>query len=415
MSTLNVVALHRPMTPRDPDEPHRVATPLELFFDLVFVVAIASAAEELHHGLSVAHFDALLGFLAVFFAIWWAWLNYSWFASAYECDDVVYRLLTFAIMAGSLILAAGVPDLFADGQSAAAVAGYAVMRLAMVALWLRAAAGDPARRSTALRYAVGIATVQVFWVLRLAVQDEAARMTTFIILILAELAVPYVAERAGSTPYHPHHIAERYSLFTIIVLGEVILAGVHAVQGVITRAPEGGGPGHTAGVSAAAGGLGAGLAVLVIGALLIVFALWWLYFKRDHSDLVAQGRATTWLFGYAHYVVFASVAAVGAALAAAVDVVQGGAGASPRAVAFALAVPISLYVLTLAALHTASDRSPGTFVPAVMVSVGVLALAAEAPSMPVGVVAIGLILAAAVAEHVVAGQRKARADRSASG
>ena len=95
------------MQPRDPHETHRVATPLELFFDLVFVVAIASAAAGWHHGLAEGHLGDLVGFLMVFFAIWWAWMNYTWFASSYDCDDVIYRLLTFTIMAGSLMLAAG--------------------------------------------------------------------------------------------------------------------------------------------------------------------------------------------------------------------------------------------------------------------------------------------------------------------
>ena len=157
-------ALHRPLAPRDPAEEHRTATPLELFFDLVFVVAIASASAELHHGLAESHHDAVLGFVMAFIAIWWAWMNFTWFASAYDPDDVGYRLLAFVIMTGSLMLAAGVPAFVDDGQSGLVVAGYAVMRLAMVALWLRAAAGHPERRRTCLTYAGGIAAVQVLWV-----------------------------------------------------------------------------------------------------------------------------------------------------------------------------------------------------------------------------------------------------------
>lgn len=82
------------MLPRSPDEEHRAATPLELFFDLVFVVAVAQAAGRLHHAVSGGHAgDALLGYGMVFFAIWWAWMNFTWFASAYDTDDVAYRLL----------------------------------------------------------------------------------------------------------------------------------------------------------------------------------------------------------------------------------------------------------------------------------------------------------------------------------
>ncbi|MBL8258891.1 MAG: low temperature requirement protein A, partial [Candidatus Competibacteraceae bacterium] len=73
------------MRGRDIHEHHRAATTLELFFDLVFVVAIAAAARELHHALAAQHIaQGLLGFALAFFAIWWAWMNYTWFASAYD-------------------------------------------------------------------------------------------------------------------------------------------------------------------------------------------------------------------------------------------------------------------------------------------------------------------------------------------
>ena len=103
---------------------------MELLFDLVFVVAIASNSVQLHHAITEHHAGAgILGYTMTWFAIWWAWVGFTWFASAYDNDDALYRLLAFVIMTGSLMLAASVPDLFADGQSPLAVAGYAVMRL----------------------------------------------------------------------------------------------------------------------------------------------------------------------------------------------------------------------------------------------------------------------------------------------
>ena len=402
MSSLRAIPWARPMTPRDPEEVHRVATPLELFFDLVFVVAIASAAAELHHGLSAGHLDAIVGFVLVFFAIWWAWMNYTWFASAYDSDDVVFRLLTFTIMTGSLMLAAGVPDLFDDGQSGVVVAGYAVMRLGMVALWLRAAAAHPEGRRTALVYAVGITAVQLLWITRLLLHGNGLLLATFLLLVLAELSVPVLAERVGApTPFHPHHVAERYGLFTIIVLGEVILASVQAIQGAIA-APDAGG---TAGHATPAPGGGAPspqLWLLIVGGLLLVFSLWWLYFKRDHADLIGQGRRITWAFGYAHVVVFASVAAVGAGLASAVDVVQGEAVATPRAAALALAIPISLYALTLSGLHAAADRNLRTLGSAAAVSTAALGIALLGLDTGLTVLLLGLVTAVAVAQHVVA-------------
>jgi low temperature requirement protein LtrA len=394
------------MGPRDPHEAHRVASPLELFFDLVFVVAIASAAAELHHGLTAGHLETVVGYTMVFFAIWWAWMNFTWFASAYDSDDVLYRLLTFTIMTGSLMLAAGVPDLFDDGQSGVVVAGYAVMRLGMVALWLRAARSHPEGRRTALTYAVGITVVQALWIARLLLDGQGVLMSTFFLLVLAELAVPVVAERfGGPTPFHPHHIAERFGLFTIIVLGEVILASVQALQGALAAPTDAASAGHAAepsGLAAAGGGGGmnGSLAMLVAGGLLLVFSLWWLYFKREHVDLIGQGRLVTWAFSYAHIVVFASVAAVGAALAASVDVIQGVAEASPRTVALALATALSLYALTLSGVHAIADRKPSLLAAAATLAAVAVVAALLDVDMGLRVLLMGLAAAGSVAQHV---------------
>ena len=128
------------MPPRDPHEPVRAATPLELLFDLVSVIAIAAAAAGLHHAISENHaLDGIIRFGLAFFAIWWAWMNYTWFASAYDNNDAPFRLLTMVIMAGALAMAAGIGQFFKSLDLTLVVGGYVVMRLAMVALWLRTA------------------------------------------------------------------------------------------------------------------------------------------------------------------------------------------------------------------------------------------------------------------------------------
>jgi low temperature requirement protein LtrA len=99
-----------PMVARDTGERHRASTPLELLFDLTFVVAVAAAAAQLAHAIVEDHAaQGLLGYLMVFFAIWWAWMNFTWFASAHDRDDTPYRLVTLVQMSGVLVLAAGVP------------------------------------------------------------------------------------------------------------------------------------------------------------------------------------------------------------------------------------------------------------------------------------------------------------------
>ena len=337
-------------------------------------------------------------------------MNYTWFASAYDNDDVGFRLLTFVIMTGALFLAAGVPDIFADGQSVTVVIGYAVMRFGMVGLWLRAAAGHPEGRETALWYAGGIAVVQVLWIARLWV-PASWYLPSFFVLVALELLVPVLAEaRHGYTPFHPHHIAERYGLLTIIVLGEVILSSVQAIQGAMadTAEAETVSGGHSAPYAAeatAGSGLTWAMAPLIAGGLLIVFALWWSYFSRDHVTIVENPRSV-WLFGYGHLPIFASVAAVGAALAAAVDVIQGDADAGPRPIALALAVAISVVSLTLGGLHALGPlETVRTMVPGVVVSVLCLGIALLVSSMGLAVLLMGLVLAGLVAQRVMTVQR----------
>lgn len=148
--------LLRRMAARNILESSRVSTPLELLFDLTFVVAIAAVAAQLHHAVAAQHLaQGLLGYVIGFAAIWWAWMNFSCFASAYDTDDTTYRLWTMVQMVGVLILALGLTKI-AQGDFATVTIGYAVMRIGLVALWLRAAREHPERRRTAMRYALGI-------------------------------------------------------------------------------------------------------------------------------------------------------------------------------------------------------------------------------------------------------------------
>ena len=208
------------MAPRDPAEDHRTASPLELLFDLVFVVAVGFAATNLHEIEAEGHVTAaVLSYALVFFSIWWAWINFTWFATSFDTDDWLYRVTTFVQMAGVLVLAAGVGPAMQDGDFTVVVIGYVVMRLALVAQWIRAAVSSPAYRSNAVRYAVGVVVVQALWVAMLFLP---AGSVPFVapVLVLLEMAVPVWAESATTTtPWHRHHLAERYSLFTLIVLG----------------------------------------------------------------------------------------------------------------------------------------------------------------------------------------------------
>jgi len=319
----------RRMSARNPSEPHRVATPLELLFDLVFVVAVSQASQNLHHLISEDHVgQGVVSYLMVFFAIWWAWMNFTWFASAFDTDDWLYRVLTILQMAGVLVLAAGVHAAMVDFDYLLVTWGYVVMRLAMVAQWLRAAASDPASRPTALRFAVGIAVVQVFWVARMYLLDESAQFWTFFVLVAAEIVVPVWAESHRRTSWHPHHIAERFGLFTLLLLGESLLASANAMidaLGAGEHIPE--------------------LLALAASGVVVTAGIWWLYFAREQHGRLRSLRGG-FTFGYLHYVIFAAAGAVSAGVEVEIDEITGHTEISHAIAGLALTLPIALFVLS---------------------------------------------------------------------
>src|SRR4051812_25867337 len=137
--------LHVRMQGRSIDEAHRGSSPLELLYDLTFVVAVSSVSAQLADGLgSGGGLQPIVPYLMVFFAIWWAWINFTWFASAYDTDDAVYRVATLVQMAGVLVIAAGVPAAATHFDFTAITIGYVVMRVAAVGQWLRAGIEHPA-------------------------------------------------------------------------------------------------------------------------------------------------------------------------------------------------------------------------------------------------------------------------------
>ena len=318
------------MTPRDRAEPYRAASPLELLFDLVFVIAVSQAAGGLHELISEGRAgEGVVAYLMLFFAVWWAWMNFTWFASAFDTDDWAYRVMTFVQMGGVLLLAAGVHDAMHASDFTLVTWGYVVMRLAMVGQWLRAAASHPASRRTALAFAVGIAVVQLLWVARLYLLDIPAQFVAFFVLMLAEVAVPLIAERQGRTAWHPHHIAERYGCFTLIVLGESVLASATAVFAA---------RGSAAHVLDLAG--------LAAAGLLIAAGMWWVYFARDQGTRLAR-IDRGFGFGYAHYAIFAAAGAVSAGIGACVDVAAGDSELPAAGAVLVLTTAVGVFLLTV--------------------------------------------------------------------
>lgn len=318
----------RAMVARDPAQPHRAATPLELLFDLVFVVAVSRASGALHHFWAEGHFaEGLAGYAIGFFAIWWAWMNFTWFASAFDTDDWLYRLTVIVQMAGALTVAAGVERAMTGADFGIAIGGYVLMRIAAGSQWVRAAISDPAMRATCLRYVAGITVVQAAWVCWGLFAPEHLRIPLFVVIALADMSVPLLAERVAPTTWHPEHIAERYGLFTLIVLGESILASANSIIGGADEAEN-----------------YATMIGIAVSALIIVAAVWWIYFDEEQDCTDAPLRASV-LWGYSHYFIFAAVAALSAGFEIAVDEGLGKSHLSPTTAALTTTVPFAIYLV----------------------------------------------------------------------
>ena len=390
------------MSSRPIDEPHRVVSPLELLFDLTFVVAVAGVTARFAHGMAEGDaVDGIVPFLQVFFAIWWAWMNFTWFASSFDTDDVPYRLLTLLQMAGVLVLAAGVPAA-TDGDFRIVTLGYLVMRVGLVALWVRAGREDPASRVTARRYVSALALAEVGWIARQGLDEvgllpDGAALPVFLALVALELAIPPWAERRRPTTWHPHHIVERYGLFAIILLGEGVLAASLGMERVL-----------------ADGLLDASVVTIAIAGLVLVFALWWLYFLDPCGPALADHRDRSYRWGYGHYGVFASLAALGGGLEVAIQLPLHEAAISPVVASYAVAVPVAAFLAFLWTVN-AAVLSRLVVTPARTATAGmailVLPVAAPVAGSAAVIAAVAVVVSALVAATLL---RPARATGTAT-
>ncbi len=337
----------RGMTGRDPNESHRSATALELLYDLVFVAAFGIAGDQLAHMVADGHAgEGIGGFSFAMFAICWAWINFSWLASAFDTNDWLYRLLTMIQMVGVIVLALGLPPMFhslldlgtgAHLENQIMVAGYVIMRVALVTQWLLAIAQAPRHRRAAMAHVSFILIAQVGWVaLALTHQPLPIVLAIFPILILLELTGPLLAERRTSgTPWHASHLAERYGLLTIIALGEGIIGTVAAVSALV----------ETSGWSVEA-------AIVMIAGVGLTFGLWWNYFITPSAPILARHRSRSVPWCYAHLLTFGAIAATGSGLHVAAYVIEGASSTGVVGAVVAVAAPVLIFELCLFALYT---------------------------------------------------------------
>lgn len=334
-----------PMRSRDPHEEHRVATTLELLYDLTLVIAFGVNGVQMAHALASGHVAAgLAAFGFVQFCTIWAWMSYSSFASSYDTDDWGVRSGVAVQMVGVIMMTTGIPALYEGFEhgwqlhSGNIVVGYVVMRVSLIALWLRAARANPDQARACRIHALWIALAQVLWVGTLFVHLNA--LSLFIVSVLLftmELAVPmHLVRRYDHMGWHPHHLAERFGLLTIITLGEVLVGTAQSVTALYTE--------H---------GWSASAVVVLASGVSIALGLWWVYFEVPFGQVLHKHPTRTVTVAYVHFILFASLAAIGAGLHVAALREEGHAVISSTGAVLSVAVPMAVFVIILYALVVA--------------------------------------------------------------
>jgi len=271
---------------------NRRVTWAELFFDLVFVAAVAQVGSPLATDYS---FAALGRYAFLLLVIWWAWNGYAVYATRFDADDGVQRALTLLQMVAVIFMAANAEEGLDTASSAGFGAAYAVMRGILVVQYLRVATILRARR-LALDYATGYGVAAAIWLVA-SLTEPPVRYVLWAIALALDLATAIVASRhARELPPHAAHLPERFGLFTLILLGESIVAVMKGIQAQ---------PAWTWGAASAAfGGIG------------VVFVFWWEYFDAADATAHRPLRSTREvrlfeMWNYAHLPLYLGLALTG--------------------------------------------------------------------------------------------------------
>ena len=245
-------------------------------------------------------------------------------------------------MIGVLVLAIGLPRMFASIDHAQhidnsiMVLGYVIMRIAMVFQWLRAARQDPPRKRACLTYALAISIAQVGWVVQIVLDTSVpVALVLTCVLALIEFAGPLIAEfTTGGTPWHAHHIAERYSLFALIAMGEGVVGTIAVLSAVIQ-----------------ARGWSADAALICIAGIGVTFAMWWLYYLLPSGQVLHAHRNRAFVWGCEQMIVVVSIVATGAGLQVAAHYIDRASRIGSLPTLLCVAIPLSAFLGSIYALY----------------------------------------------------------------
>lgn len=314
----------------------RRATWLELFFDLIFVAAVAQVGNPLHATYS---FAALARYAFLFFLIWWAWLGHTLYSTRFDTDDPVQRALTLVQMFTVAVMAANAGEALDSRSAAGFGAAYAAMRVVLVLQYVRARSVEKSRRLTN-RYAAGFGLAASLWLVA-AFLDAPERFWIWGIALFVEIATPLLSRRHDhELPPHPEHLPERFGLFTIILMGESLVAIMRGIESQETWTPPA--------ASAAFFGMA------------LVFGLWSWYFDGAHAAKERHIRSARdfrlfRLWSYAHFPLYLGVATVSIGVERVIGLNRG--AILTRGEAWLLAAAATGMMVSLAVIAATSDKA----------------------------------------------------------
>jgi low temperature requirement protein LtrA/predicted GNAT family acetyltransferase len=331
---MSIVQITPPRLRTAVNEGERSATWLELFYDLVFVVAVAVLVERLLDDMSGRGLASFVGYFAL---LWWLWASHTYYADRYDTDDLVYRLLAAGQMVSIVVLASSLSTDTAQSTKAFAFA-YATSRVLLLVMYLRAHKHVEVTRALVSGYLKGFGLAAIVWMAS-AVVPEDARFVLWAVALFIDLATPWIMRtEQARAPLDVSHLPERFGLFTILVLGEsmaAVVAGLSHISWALV-------PTLTA-------ALGVG----------VVTGLWWLYFDNARGSVVRREasvprtwRPTAWI--YTHFGLAAGLAVTAAALEQAI--VGAGQGPMPASDRWLLVGSIAAVFAALAMVQFASTE-----------------------------------------------------------
>lgn len=279
---------------------HRQVTFLELFYDLTYVVIVA----ELTHSLAThVDFQHLLNFIFLFFIVFWAWINGTLYHDVHGNDDIRSRIFTFLQMFTVAGMAIFAHDAFGETAQGFALS-FAAFQLILTYLWWRTGVYDPAHRPLSTPYVAGFLVSTVLFGASVFVEPP-MRFYFWFVATAISISLPFLnftlwarmpeaREQMQMASRATASLVERFGLFTIIVLGEVIVAVVQGVAGHETM----------------------DMSVILIGAtgMMVAVALWWLYFDFVSHRLPHENRQSLLVWMYAHIPVAGGIAVTGASV-----------------------------------------------------------------------------------------------------